>query len=477
MKILMAANEMAPFIEEPSANALSALSSALRKLGHEVSIVLPLYRSRLKNKKFDPKSTGVRFLVPLGNQRLPCEIFEIRLSDGMQTFFVGRDEYFNRTQLSKNQSYPDNSVRFIFYARCVVELARRISPLPDILHCHNWEAALIPAIIQASRLAFKTVLSVDTLEQQGNFWSHDFALTNLPKQYFSTTGLEFYGSLNFLKGGILFSDAVVLPSQRYVHEAQQPKHGCGLDSVLREHSKKLYGFFNGVDESIWNPAQDRSIRATYSASDPKGKSLCSAELLSLLQLVPSPEGPIFAIDSQLVEESGFDILLPILDRFLTEDTRLIVLGPSPSKYETILRFTARKHISKFSYRIDRHESLTHQVLAGADILLLPSDMDLNGTSVTKALKYGVIPIAHACSSLHQFIQDYDEANNTGLGFVFYDNSQEALLDSIWRALIIFGKKNLWKDMVARALSTDFSWQSSARCYERLYTSLLLSSQP
>ena len=471
----MAASEMEPFVQTgPFAHALSALSRELQALDHEVSIVLPFYRSIMRDRKYSPQSTGVRFLVSIGNEKIPCEIFEIDTACGIQAFFIGRDEYFDRPEPSGHSGYQNHSARFTFYARCVVELARRISPTPDIIQCHNWQAALIPVMIQDAHLPFKTVLSISQLEHQGNFWSHDFALTNLPSRYFSPSGLEFYGSLNFLKGGILFADAIVLPSKHCVKEAQQVEHGCGLDGVLREHSKKLYGIHNGIDESIWNPEQDHLIRAFYSASNQKGKSMCSAELLSSSRLAPLPTGPVIAILSQLVTGAGFDLFLPALDRLLAEDVRVIILGQT-GNYDTALKVAAHKHSSKLSYQVEYNELLIHQLFAGVNIFLLPRKIELHRDSIMKALKYGAIPIVRTCSGLYPFIQDYDHANHTGTGFLFYDNTSEALLDSLRRALNIFRDKDAWKGIVTRAMSKDFSWKSSANCYEKLYASLLSSS--
>ncbi len=466
MKILMASSE--PLIET-GRSACLALSSELHKLGHKVSIVLPFYRSLFRDKKIYPKSIGVHFSVPVGTQYLPCEIFETHTSDGIQVLFIGRDEFFDRAEPfgNKGRGHSDNSARFAFYARCVIQLARRISPLPEMIQCYGWQAALIPAMVKDASLPFKTVLSISSLEHQGNFWSRDFVFTNLPKHYFSASGLEFYGSLNFLKGGILFSDAIVFPSKRYVREAQRPEHGCGLDAVLREHSKKVHGICNGMDERIGNPEGDQLIPKFNSPSEPKEKSICSSELLPLLRLAPSPKGPAIAVISQLLTSDGFDIFLLVLDRLLAEDVRVVVLGQS-SRYDAALKFVAHRYPSKFVYLSEYDDSLVHRILAGVDIFLSPSDLELDGATIMMALKYGTVPVIRACSGFYQFIQDYDSASKGGTGFAFYENTPEALLDGVRRALEIFRKKDQWTQIVTRILSKDFSWKSAAQNYESIY---------
>lgn len=475
MNILMAASEMEPLIETgPLAQVLRALSEELHKLGHKVSVVLPLYRSTLKDKKISPVPTGVRFSVPVGNQYMPCEIFQTHVANGLQIFFVGRDEFFDRAEPDDPQAHhsPYNPARFAFYARCVVELARRISPLPDVIQCHDWQASLIPAMVQDACLPFKTVLSISSLEHQGNFWSHDFAFTNLPDRYFTpATGLEFYGSLNFLKGGIIFSHAVVVPGKRFAIEAQRPSHGCGLDAVFREHSAKLHGIRYGLDQSTWSPKSDPLIRKAYTASDRKGKSRCSAELLSSLRLAPLPKGPIISLISPLVTPEGFDLLPPIWDRLLAEDIRIIVFGEAP-QHNTVLKTIAHKYSSKFSYALGYDDSFIHQLFAGADIFLSPTDLELNGVTLMRALKYGAIPVICACSGFYEFLEDHDLLNNNGTGFVFYQNTSEALLDAIRRALAIFTQKDQWDHLVTNAMNKDFSWKASAQSHQALYNSLL-----
>ncbi|HRJ73257.1 MAG TPA: glycogen/starch synthase, partial [Terrimicrobiaceae bacterium] len=253
MKILMAASELAPLVRSGQlADAMAELSGGLRRLGHDVGVVLPYYRAIREDKSVRVRKSKQKFSVPVGAARIPCEVFETK-ADGVTVFLVARDEYFDRSGIYgvDGRDYQDNAARFIFFTKCVLEIARRMETPPDILHANSWETALLPVFVRDQRLPFRTVLTPHGLEYQGNFWSYDFALTNLPGEYFSARGVEYYGSMNCLKGGILFADAVVLPGERFVSAAQTAEYGCGLDAVLRENQYKLAGIPASGDEALW----------------------------------------------------------------------------------------------------------------------------------------------------------------------------------------------------------------------------------
>ncbi len=239
-------------------DVLEALPAALAARGHEVSVVLPCYRGLPERKDLNVKSTGVEISVSVGYKRLPAEILECTAPNGVQVFLIRQDEYFDRTGLYgvEGHDYTDNAERFIYFSRAVMELARRAMPPPDIIHVHDWQTALVPVLLKDRKLAFKTVLTIHNLAYQGSFWGLDFGLTNLPGHYFGASGVEFYGNLNLLKGGIVFADALTTVSERYAREIQTPEYGFGLDAVMREQAHKLTGILNGADYEIWNPATD-----------------------------------------------------------------------------------------------------------------------------------------------------------------------------------------------------------------------------
>lgn len=473
MKILMVSSEMEPFARTGGlGDVLEALPEQLAKRGHEVSVVLPFYRSIRENASFKITKTGVVISVRIGSKKIDAEILTCKTKAGLQIFFVRCDEYFDRSGFYgvDGRAYADNAERFMYFSRAVVELARRISPTPDIIHCHDWQTALIPAMVREQNLPFKTVLTIHNMEFQGNFWGLDFALTKLPPGYFHS-GFEFHGGVNFLKGGIVFANAITTVSERYAFEIQTSEYGCGLENVVREQAGKLRGILNGIDDAIWNPANDELIPQTFSAQSLAGKTVCREKLLANFGLEKAPAGPVFAMVSRLAEQKGIDLLLPLLDRLLAADVRLIILGEGEIAYERELTLASKKHPDRFAFRQGFDDRLSHEIVAGSDATLLPSHYEPCSLSAMYSLKYGSVPIARACGGLHQIIQDHDPATDSGSGFLFYDYTPAALWDCIGRARKIFANRQLWSSIVRRGMETNFSWENSAAQYEKIYARL------
>lgn len=472
MNILMAAAEMTPFLRNGElGDAVASLSAELRRQGHEVSVVVPCYRA-IREGKSKLKKTGVKFSVNVGPGRYPCEIFELKSPDGVQVFAVARDEYFDRSGVYgiDGRDYQDNSARFIFFTKCVIELARRMEPLPDILHAHSWETALAPVFCRDQRLPFRTVLTPHGLEYQGNFWSYDFALTNLPGEYYGARGVEYFGSMNCLKGGILFADAVVLPGERFASEAQTPAGGCGLDPVLREHQYKLFGILTPSGLEDWFPASDSAIVAKYSASQPGKKPANRAALLQACELDAEPSRGVFV--SFADASSGTDILLASLDRLLTDNCRVVLLGEVDPSLTVPLEVARRKHRGRFAHFAEFDEELARKALAGADALLLPGAVEPRATWLRRAIRYGVIPVAMQCGGLFQLVRDFEPVRGVGNGFVFRSATADGLLDVARRALGAISDPAQREALVAANLGVDFSHEATARAYLALYNRLL-----
>ena len=471
MKILFTGSEMSPLARTGGlGDVLEALPAALAACGHEVSVVLPCYRGLRDDAMLGVRSTGVSIPVQVGSKRLPAEIFECRAPNGVQVFLIRRDEYFDRAGYygTEGQDYGDNAERFIYFSRAVVELARRVMPPPDIVHVHDWQTALIPVLIKERKLPFKTVLTIHNLAFQGSFWGIDFGLTNLPGEYFSAKGVEYYGQLNLLKGGLLYADAVTTVSERYAREIQTPELGSGLDSVVREHAGKLTGILNGADYGVWNPATDPLLPQRYTPESTKGKTTCREALLAECGLAPEPRGPVFVMVTRLAEQKGIDLLFPVLDRLLADDVRLIILGEGDSGYERELLIASKRHAERFAYRQSMHEPFAHLTYAGGDAFLLPSHFEPCGLSAMYALKYGALPIARATGGLYESIQDYDPTNESGNGFLFFDYTPDALWDAITRAKRYFADTAHWQALRRRAMESDYSWTRVVPRYETVY---------
>jgi starch synthase len=337
---------------------------------------------------------------------------------------------------------------------------------------HDWAAALVPVFVRAHNLPFKTVLTIHHVADQGSFWGLDFNLTNLPTRFFTLHGVEFFGRLNFLKGGILYADKLTTVSERYRREIQTPSGGCGLDVVLRENAHRLTAILHGADYTRWNPASDRLLPAHYDARRLRGKGTCRKALLKQLKLASAPRGPVFGMVTRVVEEKGFEILMPLLDRLLWDDVRLIILGEGDPTYETALAVAARKFPDKFVYRKDYDEKLAHLIEAGMDISLIPSRFEPAGLSAMYNLKYGALPVARATGGIQEIIEDYDPTMDRGYGFLCYEYSSESFWDAIKRAREIYRDRATWTKLMKQAMARNFSWDASAQRYEELYKGLV-----
>lgn len=454
-------------------DVLEALPRELRARKHEVGIAMPYYREISENSAIDLRDTGVTVDVRVGAKTYVAEFVEGRTAGGVQTFFVRCDEFFGRAGIygEHGVAYEDNAARFIFFCKAALELARRMTPTPQILHVHDWTAALVPVLVADQRLPFATVLTIHHLAEQGSFWGLDFELTNLPEKYFKPAGVEYFGRLNLLKGGIVFADRITTVSEQYRREILSAEGGCGLDIVLREHAHRLAGILNGADYQRWNPETDYLLPRQFGPGNLQGKMVCRDLLLDGLGLAPAPAGPVFGMVTRLVPEKGFDLFMPLLDRLLSDDVRLIILGEGDAGYETALAIAARKYPTQFAYRSHYDESLAHLIEAGADITLIPSKIEPSGLSAMYSLKYGALPVARATGGIQEIIEDYDPTMDAGFGFLCYEKTPDAFWDSIKRARELFHDRPTWTILMDRAMARDFSWSEAAARYENLYTEL------
>jgi starch synthase len=454
-------------------DVLEALPRELRARKHEVGIAMPYYREISENMALDLRDTGITVDVPLGEKTYVAEFIEGRTVSGVQTFFIRCDTFFDHPNIygEHGVAYEDNAARFIFFCKAAVELARRMTPTPQVLHCHDWAAALVPVLVADQKLPFSTVLTIHHLAEQGSFWGLDFGLTNLPERYFKPQGVEYFGRLNLLKGGIVFAGKITTVSERYRREMLTPEGGCGLDIVLREHAHRLFSILNGADYRRWNPETDHLLPRQFGPANLSGKTVCRDLLLDGLGLAPTPAGPVFGMVTRLVAEKGFDLFMPLLDRLLSDDVRLIILGEGDAGYETALAIAARKYPTKFAYRSHYDEALAHLIEAGADITLIPSKIEPSGLSAMYSLKYGALPVARATGGIHEIIEDYDPTIDAGFGFLCYETTPDAFWDSIKRARALFHDQSTWTTLMDRAMARDFSWADAAAHYERIFSEL------
>jgi starch synthase len=478
MKILMATSEFSPLGSTGDlGDQVSILARELKKLGHDVSVVMPYYRS-VREGKYQVRPTEGEFQVNLGGKRASSDIVETISPEGIQVYLIRRDEYFDRSGIygADGRIYEDNAERFIFFSKAVLELARRITPSPELIHCHDWTTALIPVFARDGQMPFRTVLTVHNLEHQGSFWSFDFALTGLPGSYFGPRGLEFYGRLNFLKGGILQADAVTLPGEAALFEAFTPQHGFGLDSVLQENRFHLYGIPHGVDYSQTNPPLDSLIGKRENSEAADSKSSGRQAILEQLELEKNPNGIVLHLPIESNDEGAFGPLKPIVDLVLTADTCLVVTGQGSDQDLADIIIAERKYPTRFAYRPEADATLRQLALGGADVVLLPSSLGYRGTNAVAAMRYGTLPIVKTHGGVHQLVSDYDPASGAGCGFIYNSHSPMALWDSIRRANQLYQQPEEWKKLTERAKALDFSWRESAKSFAKLYANLLRHQQ-
>ncbi len=471
MKILMMASEMAPLAASGSlGTGVAVLARGLRALGHEVSVVLPLHRAARETSSL--KKTGVKFSVMVGNAKYATEIFETTTPDGTQVFLVARDEFFDRSGLYGNESgdYQDNSTRFVFFTKCALELARRMDPAPEVIHAHGWQTALAGVFVRDGRLPFRTVFTPHGLEYQGNFWSYDFALTNLPGEYFSAKGLEFFGSLNLLKSGILFSDVVVLPGERFVAAAQTPSHGCGLEVVLRENASKLVGIPDGQELDGWDPGLDSALVSPFSLRKFKNRAGNAGKLAEAFAWEPEAHAT-FLVFAEASE--GLDLVFDSLDRLIPSGVRVGLLGNPGKANRRAAEVAVRKHRGHFGWLEEFTDDQARLALGGADFLLVPGPANPLSPWLMRGLVYGLIPVAFQTQGLFQLVTE--RRRESGNGFYFADASANALIDACRKALANTEKPTERETLARACMEADFSPKASAKAHEALYLRLVDAS--
>ncbi len=480
MKILFATSEAVPFAKTGGLGDVSgALPRVLAQLGHEVTLILPKY-AQINEKKFDLHRKEIKLKVPVGQKIEEAEVYSVELAPRFQALLIRQDAYYQRDQLygTINGDFEDNAERFIFFSRSVLEAAVALDLKPDIIHCNDWQTALTPVYL--NRLyrhlpALKpsaTVFTIHNLAYQGLFWHFDMPMTNLGWELFNPKALEFYGKINFLKGGIIFADAITTVSRKYKEEIQTKEFGCGLEGVFRDRSQDLYGILNGVDYAEWSPEVDPFIAKQYSPAHLQGKWECKADLQREFRLAVKGEVPLIGAISRLAEQKGIDLIIANMEKMLKLGVQFVLLGTGEEKYHLQFQKYSEKYPQQIGVKIGFDNILAHKIEAGADMFLMPSRYEPCGLNQIYSLKYGTVPIVRATGGLDDTIRDFTLADQEGNGFKFVDYSSICLLETIQRALQVYRDKGQWEKLMLRGMSADFSWEQSARTYVRVYQETL-----
>jgi starch synthase len=541
LRCLFAASEVAGFAKTGGlADVAASLPRALTERGVECAVILPLYNSAKKlatapsgggQAVSRPEPTGLTFTVPMGHKLVHAALWRSSLlpqkSGGkpIPVFLVEQPDYYERDDPQRGRGlyqyekrgdpfttlpspltpappsaslkvdYPDNCERFGFFCRAILEAVRLFDYWPDILHINDWQTGLVPVYLReiypqiagplrARYAQIRTLCTIHNLAYQGNFWHLDMPLLGLPWRLFNFEHLEFYNHISFLKAGLVFSDLLTTVSPMYAREIQTPYFGCGLQGVLLQRSAKLHGIVNGADYDVWNPQNDTYIAARYDDQTvTQGKTACKSALQKLLGLDENPRAPLLGMVSRLVDQKGLDLLVKAAPDLLREGAQLVVLGEGHPHYHQALERLGGDFPRQMAAIFAHDEKRAHQIEAGADIFLMPSQYEPCGLSQLYSLKYGTVPVVRATGGLADTVADATSARRplspegrgegaaTGFAFVVY--SAPAFLEAVRRAIAMYrDQPGQWLELQRAGMRQDWSWNRSAAEYERLYRSLM-----
>lgn len=475
MRILFASSEVAPFIKTGGlADVAGSLPKALAQEGHDVKVILPLYegvgeqwRSQMKFEQY--------YNVTLSWRHVYCGVFSLE-QDGVTYWFVDNEYYFKRWQL---YGHFDDCERFAYFSRAVIETPGHFGWAPDIIHCNDWQTALVPVYMLEERYHVpelantKTVFTIHNIEYQGRYGRETVEdLFGLDAGWFTGGTLAFDGDVNLLKGAIVTADAVTAVSPTYAQELKYAYFAHGLESVMQMVEGKLHGVLNGIDMERYDPASDTNLTANYSLRRMAGKAKDKAALQRMMGLAERKDTPVVAMVSRLVSHKGLDLVCETLDYFMEKDMQLVVLGKGDGKYESFFSWAQAKYPGRVAVHLGYSESLAMQIYAGADLFLMPSKSEPCGLSQMIAMRYGAVPIVRETGGLKDTVHAYEAWNGAGNGFSFTNYNAGDMCYVIGEAVDLYHQKpEAYKALRKRGMAEDFSWARSAKKYREIYDSI------
>lgn len=479
MHIVFASSECVPYAKTGGlADVVGALPPELVRMGHEVTVYLPLYASvRRHLPPHEQWKWAVRSItVPFEYYNRFAGIVDGGKRKGVQYYFVDCPDLFDRHELygPRGGEFPNNWERFGFYCRAVLEASKQLG-VPEVYHVHDWQAALIPVYLRTIYSSdpvlqnCASVLTIHNAGYQGWFPPPTTERLLFPWEVFTKDRMEQFDTFNFLKGGMVFSDILTTVSRKYAQEIQTEEFGYKLDGVLRGRSADLRGILNGVDYNHWDPAHDSHIAARYTAHELAGKMECRVDLLKTFGLEHVPETmPVIGIVSRFAAQKGFDLLEQVADRLVDRDLAVVALGTGEPHYERFFRDWAYRHPAQVAVQIRYDDVLAHKIEAGSDIFLMPSRYEPCGLNQIYSLRYGTVPVVHATGGLDDTIDEFNPAQGSGTGFKFESYNPDRMLAALDRALVTFQYRETWKRLMRNGMARDFSWAQPAREYTSLY---------
>jgi starch synthase len=503
VRLVYAASEVAGFAKTGGlADVLAALPAALARRGHRCAVLLPLYHC-VRQGPLPLVPTGLTFTVRIGERAVPGALWQSALPrSAVPVYLVEHADYFERDNPAEGRGlyqstlpdgarrdYPDNLARFAFFSRAVLEAVRLLDLQPDVLHLHEWQTGLASVYLHEARRQRRlpaglehlgTLFTIHNMAYQGIFPAQDYPVTGLPWRLFNYEQLEFHGLLNCLKAGIVFADRVSTVSPTYAREIQTSIYGQGLQGVLTAHHGRLEGITNGVDYSIWDPAGDPHLPATFtSATVREGKAACKRALQQRCGLPVRPEAPLLGMVGRLVEQKGIDLLIEAVPTLLRRDLQVVVLGEGDPRYHTMLLAVRERFPHQLAVVQAQDEGLAHLICGGADLFLMPSLYEPCGLVQLYAMCYGAVPVVRATGGLADTVVDTTAATlaaGTATGFTFGPPGARAFLEALDRALdFVVKRPDDWLALMRRCMAQDWSWERSAVQYEKLYESIVTSA--
>jgi starch synthase len=472
LRILFIASEGVPFVKTGGlADVIGALPKALRRMGHDVRVVLPRYSSVDPSRwHLTPVLDELR--VPIHDGSEEVSILGGSMPGGVPVYFVDAPRYFNRENV---YGYTDDGERFILFCRAALELVRALKWPPDILHCHDWHTAIVPNWM---RTIYRdddvlgnaaTTFTIHNLAFQGIFGYRILEIAGVAEQGFLYPEVvELANVVDLMGRGILFADVVSTVSPRYAKEILTPQFGERLDPVLRERRDRLYGILNGIDADEFNPATDKHIAAQYDAFSLDHRPPNKAALQEQMRLPVNRETPVIGMISRLSDQKGFDLLDQVLVPLIEQGVQLVVTGTGDQHYHQMFQRLAARYPKQVALHLTFSAEISQRIYSGSDMFLMPSRFEPCGISQMLAMRYGSIPIVRRTGGLADTVQEFDAANGSGNGFTFEPYEPFHLFSAVMRALTVYRFNDAWHELMQRAMLADYSWDASAEQYVALY---------
>ena len=476
MKILLASSEVYPYSKTGGlADMVGALAKTLAQAGHRIGVLTPLYAG-IRERWPGLKQLDLGLDLPLGAKKVRGSIWSLEAAPGLTIYFLDQPGYYGRRELyvENGVDYPDNAERFIFFAKVAARMALELVWQPEVLHLHDWQAGLAALLLQHERkLAGQgstpgLCFTIHNLAYQGLFPANQYDLTNLPRDYYSPRGVEFYGKLGCLKAGLVYSDVITTVSPRYAREITTEGMGCGLDGLLRQRNSTLVGILNGVDYEEWNTRNDRFLKYHYGANDLKGKAANKLELQKEFGLPVNASIPLFGSVGRLAEQKGVDIMLGALEEMQSTGMQLALIGSGSPAFERAYQDLARRFPAQFAVKVGFDEGISHRIEAGADFFLMPSRFEPCGLNQMYGLRYGTIPIVRMTGGLDDTVIDIREDVDKANGIKFGEYSAAALAKGIRKALALYAEPEALHRFRLNAMAADFSWDRTVASYLEVY---------